>query len=359
MVTIVARTLEHSIDQEPSTEGGVAPGLVVALAAACLGMLVHQLSDAVSPHVVVIIVVVVAANTGVVRASHRPGLKLAGRRVLRLGIVFVGFRLSLSEVLDLGPRAFAAVCLVVVVTFFGTQLLGRWLGLSSSLSMLIATGYSICGASAIAAVEPFSDATDEDVAYAIALVTLCGSLAIGVLPTLGSLLGLSSHAFGSWVGASVHDVGQVVAAASIRDATALKAAVVVKLTRVSLLAPLLLGIAVSARRRASRSAGSASIAGPELVEGPAVGTRRPPILPMFIVMFLVAAAVRSTGTLSTGALSGIKQVETLMLGMGLAGLGSGVDIRRLRRLGGRPLALGLASWVLVAAAALGAVTVIA
>ncbi len=345
----MAETLEHQIDQEPGRVGRVAPGLAMAFVAACLGILVHEWSDAVSPHVVVVVLAAVAANIGVVRPSHRAGLTLAGRRLLRLGIVLVGFRLSISEVLDLGPRALAAVFFVVAVTFFGTQFLGRRLGLSRSLSMLVATGYSICGASAIAAAEPFSEATEEEVAYAIALVTLCGSLAIGVLPPLGSLIGLSSEVFGSWVGASVHDVGQVVAAASTRDAAALKAAVVVKLTRVALLAPLLTGIAVAARRRAASAPDSVAIAGPAV--------RRPPILPLFIVMFLAAAAVRSTDILSTTALSGVKQLETLMLGMGLAGLGSGVNIRRLRTLGGRPLVLGLVSWVLVAAAALGAVTI--
>lgn len=343
MVDIVQRPTEKT----PARPAGIMAGLLMAFVAACLGMLIHELSDAVSPHVVVVVLAAVAANIGIVRPAHRPGLKLAGRRILRIGIVLVGFRLSMSEVLDLGPRALVAVCAVVVITFFGTQYLGRKLGLSRSLSMLVATGYSICGASAIAAAEPFSDATEEEVAYSIALVTLCGSLAILVLPPLGSLMGLSSQIFGSWVGASVHDVGQVVAAASTRDTSALKAAVVVKLTRVALLAPLLTGVAISARRRAARTSAGAAVA---------MSARRPAILPLFVVMFLVAVAVRSTGVLSAGSLSGLKQLETLTLGMGLAGLGSAVDIRKLRTLGGRPLVLGLLSWLLVAGASLAAVS---
>ncbi len=338
--------LQRPTEKTPAQPAGNLAGLVMAFVAACIGILVHELSDAVSPHVIVVVLAAVAANIGIVRPAHRPGLKLAGRRILRIGIVLVGFRLSMSEVLDLGPRALIAVCAVVVITFFGTQYLGRKLGLSRSLSMLIATGYSICGASAIAAAEPFSDATEEEVAYSIALVTLCGSLAILVLPPLGSLMGLSSQIFGSWVGASVHDVGQVVAAASTRDNTALKAAVVVKLTRVALLAPLLTGVAISARRRSARTSVVTTVA----------AARRPPILPLFVVMFLVAVAVRSTGVLSSGSLSGLKQLETLTLGMGLAGLGSAVDIRKLRTLGGRPLVLGLLSWLLVAGASMAAVS---
>jgi uncharacterized integral membrane protein (TIGR00698 family) len=281
----------------------------------------------------------IGANVGVVRPALLPGVRTAGRRVLRMGIVLVGFRLSIGEVLDLGPRALAAVCIVVALTFTGTQVLGRRLGLSRPLSLLVAVGYSICGASAIAAAEPFSDASEEEVAYSIALVTLCGSLAIVVLPALGHAFGMGSEAFGSWVGASVHDVGQVVAAASTRDETALKAAVLVKLTRVALLAPLLLVVALRSHR--SRAA----------IER----AQRPPLLPLFVVLFLAAAAVRSSGVVPARALGDISQVESFLISMGLTGLGAGVRIARLRHVGGRPLVLGLISWVLVAAVSYGAV----
>ncbi|MEO6125913.1 MAG: putative sulfate exporter family transporter [Ilumatobacteraceae bacterium] len=335
------RTVQSRPDRGP-----LLPGLAVAFGLALVGIAVNKVAAAVSPHVVVVVLAALAANIGLIRPLHRPGLAFAGKRVLRAGIVLVGFRLSLSEVVHLGPRAILAVCVVVTITFFGTQYLGRKMGLSRSLSLLVATGYSICGASAIAAAEPFSDATEEEVAYAIALVTLCGSLAIGVLPVLGSLLHLSSQTFGSWVGASVHDVGQVVAAASTRDSTALKAAVIVKLTRVALLAPLLTGVAIAARRRTKTTTEETHLE----------TAKRPPLLPLFVGLFLVAIVIRSTDVLSSGLLDAIKQVETLLIGMGLAGLGSAVDIRRLRVLGGRPLVLGVLSWVLVAGAALAAVS---
>ena len=328
-------------------------GLVLAFAAALVGYGVHELFATVSPHVVAVVLGAVAANTGVVRSRHRPGLRLAGKRVLRIGIVLVGFRLSLGEVRDLGPRALIAVCVVVAITFTGTRWLGHRLGLSPSLSLLVATGYSICGASAIAAAEPFADATDEEVAYSIALVTLCGSLAIAVLPPLGALFGLSGHDFGAWVGASVHDVGQVVAAASTRDVVALKAAVVVKLTRVALLAPLLMGIAVASRRRSVGRTSAVTV--PVTVP---VTAKRPPLLPLFVALFLAAVVVRTVFDIPRRGLDGIQTAETILLGAGLFALGSGVDVGRLRGLGGRPLALGLISWILVATTALAAVTVL-
>jgi uncharacterized membrane protein YadS len=123
--------------------------------------------------------------------------------------------------------------------------------------------------------------------------------------------------------------------------------VVVKLTRVALLAPLLLVVAWQHRHPHPRVVRAAS--------GPAPA--RPPILPLFVVLFLVAAAVRSTGVLSTASLDAIGEVESFTVSMGLAGLGAGVRIDRLRRVGGRPLVLGLVSWVLVAAVSYVAVQV--
>jgi uncharacterized integral membrane protein (TIGR00698 family) len=344
----VVTTVDRSVVAQRAAS--IVPGLALALFGALLGAAIHSKSGSVSAHVVAVLVGAVAANVGLAGPLLQPGLRTAGRRVLRIGIALVGFRLSLGEVFDLGPRALFAVCIVVAITFTGTRALGRWLGLSPGLSLLVATGYSICGASAIAAAEPFSDATEEEVAYSIALVTLCGSLAIFVLPALGEMFGMSSQAFGSWVGASVHDVGQVVAAASTRDVVALKAAVVVKLTRVALLAPLLLGVAVAARRRAATAASAGDV---DAVDA----AKRPPILPLFVVMFLVAVAVRTTGVMSAASLDLTSQTESILISMGLVGLGAGVRIDRLRQVGGRPLVLGLISWVLVAGVSFAAVAI--
>ncbi len=314
-------------------------------------MALHEVVDWISPLVVAVLFGALAANVGLVRPPMRSGLRWSARNVLRAGIVLVGLRLSLREVAHLGPRALGAVVVVVVATFFGTQWLGRRLGLSPGLSLLVATGYSICGASAIAATEPFADATEEEVAYAIALVTMCGSLAIAVLPATASLLHMNDAHFGAWVGASVHDVGQVVATASTRNASALKSAVIVKLTRVALLAPLLAGISFSYRRRH---------AGGEHSGDEHAGDRPvPPVLPLFIVLFLVAVVVRTTGVIPDLWLVRVKNLETLLMGMGLVGLGAGVSLAKLRAVGRRPLALGLLSWLLVAAVSLAAAYVAA
>lgn len=315
------------------------PGLVLALAGGLAGWWVHTHVSQISAPVVAVVLGVLVGNSAL--ASHTAaGLRVAGRRFIRTGVVLLGLRISVGEVFDLGPALLAVVVLVVAITFVGTRHLGRRMGLSPGFSLLVATGWSICGASAIAAVEPLAGAEDEEVAYSVAMVTLCGSLAIVVLPVLAGLIGVPDAVFGAWTGASVHDVGQVVATASTRGDAALTVAVVVKLTRVALLAPLLASVGWR-QHRAGRS--------------PSVATARRAPVPAFLLAFLVAVTVRSTGWLSTDALGTAKWFETVMIAAGLVGLGGQVVWTRLRRLGGRPLALGLASWALVAAVSLPAV----
>lgn len=320
----------------------LAPGVAFALAGALLGIALHEVLSLLSALVVAVVIGIVAGNSGLIHPAMRPGLEFAGRNLLRAGVVVVGFRLSAGDLGDLGWPGAIAVMVTVAVTFVGMRWLGRKLGVPPGLSLLAATGFSICGASAIAAAEPLSDADRDEVAYALGLVALCGTLAIFVLPPLGTLFDLSPTLFGKWAGAAVHDVGQVVATASLEGDEALAAAVVVKLTRVVLLAPLLAFVAIGVRRRAG---------------GDPTATR-PPLLPLFVLLFLVAVAIRSTGVLGEAVLDHLRTLEGLLLGAGLVALGCGVDVRRLRRLGGRPLVLGMTSWVLMSAVALGTMAIV-
>jgi uncharacterized integral membrane protein (TIGR00698 family) len=296
---------------------------------------------ALSPLVMGVIVGAVVANTVALPDRMAPGVTFGARSLLRVGVVLLGFRLSLGDLAALGSDGLLVVAVVVSVTFVGTQALARVMGVPGDLGLLVATGYSICGASAIAAVDGVIAADEEETAYAVGLVTLCGTLSIAVLPLLAEPLGLAGEAFGTWVGGSVHDVGQVVATAAQDSEEAVAAATVVKLTRVVLLAPMIALIAYRHRRRLSAAGDQAEVA----------GTSHPPLVPLFVVGFLAAIVLRSTGVIPPSGLDAIKVAEKVFLTVALVGLGMGVRFDRLRRLGGRPLVLGLAAWVLVAGTA--------
>ena len=322
------------------------PGLglttIVAIVAFAVESLVKsQTPLVISPLVVAVVLGGLISNLGLIPDRFRSGLRFAARSLLRLGIVLLGLQLSFAQVRELGTPGLILVVFVVAITFVGTQWLGKKLGLSHGLSLLVATGFSICGASAIAAMRPVSDADDDDMAYAIALVTICGTLAIFLLPAFAEIIGFSGAQFGSWVGASVHDVAQTVATASTGNQEAQHAAIVVKLTRVMLLAPMVAGVSFARRRTSAKS---------QMVDenATASATKIPPLVPLFVVGFLIAISLNSFFDIPKAVLSDAKWIEKSLLASALVGLGAGVDARKLRSIGARPLVLGLISWLLIA-----------
>lgn len=322
----------------PAGNASALPGLAVVAAATAVSFGVSHVLPAVNPSTVAVVLGALVVNLGVHRPALHVGTHVASHRMLRTAVVLLGLQLGLQQLLHLGVGGAAVVVVTVATTFIGTQLLGRLLGVPPAQALLIATGFSICGASAVAAMEEVAGGDDDDTGIAVALVTLCGSLAILVLPALRGPLGLDPVAFGSWVGASVHDVGQTVATAS-RVPGALTSAVVVKLSRVILLAPLVAGVAVTQRRRTANATSSAA--------DTASSTRRPPLLPLFVVGFLTAIALASTGVLPASVLHLAKLAQEILLAAALFGLGTGIQLTVLRRTGGRALTLGLLSWLLV------------
>ena len=320
------------------------PGLAVAAVAALLAWLVHLALPAVPLLTAAVALGIVVGQVPALRPSLggalAPGLRFAARSLLRAGIVLLGLKLSLVDIAGLGWVTIATTVAVVVLTFVGTLGLGRALGLPGHQPVLVASGFAICGASAIGAMGATVRARDDEQAVPVALVTLCGTLAIAVLPALWHPLGLSATGFGHWVGAGVHDVGQVVATAQIAGTAALAVAVVVKLTRVLMLAPMVAITAAVERRRA------ADVAGP-----------RPAIVPLFVVGFLVAVLVNTFVPLPEWVLTGADVVQTALLAMALFALGASIRVAALVRTGWRALVVGLTSWVLVAALAYGAVLI--
>jgi len=300
------------------------PAVPLLTAAVLLGIVVGQLP------------VLRPALTGVLA----PGLTLASHSLMRVGVVLLGLKLSLVDIISLGWVTITSTVLIVLLTFFGTLWLGRRVGLPGHQPLLIATGFAVCGASAIGAMSGVVKAKDRDTATPVALVTLCGTLAIGVLPLLWHPLGLTDLQFGHWVGAGVHDVGQVVATAQIAGSAALAVAVVVKLTRVLMLAPLVASVAVYERRR---------------VGGVDRTVRRPPVVPLFVAGFVAMVLVRTFVPVPPAVLDAADLVQTVLLAMALFGLGTAVRLTDLVRTGGRALGVGLASWLLIAVLALAAV----
>jgi uncharacterized integral membrane protein (TIGR00698 family) len=316
------------------------PGLALVTVGVIAATVINAAVSSVSRLVVAVVIGALFGNFGLATPTTRPGLKFAGKKLMRVGVVLLGLRLSISQITDLGLTTLSVIVFTVFATFFGTQALGRRMGLSKGFCLLVGTGFGICGLSAIAAVEDASGASEDEVATAMGLVTLFGTLAIFVVPYVGGVIGLTDVELGTWVGASVHDTAQVVAAASTGSAAVLTTAIAVKLTRILLLAPIVAGVNI-ARSRAM--AASDTVA------------KRPSPIPLFVAGFMACVVIRTLDVLPDDVIDFAKTIEGLMLTAAMVGLGAGVDFGRIRQLGHRPLVLGVASWFGIAALSLTAV----
>ena len=336
-----------SFDPEALFERAYAilPGAAIALV---IGAVAHRFLGEwlpVSSLLIAILLGMALRTLGWVPWWAESGLKWAAKVLLRIGIVLLGLQLALGDIISLGWEVLVIVVITVVVTFLGMRLLGQVFGTGTATTALLATGTSICGASAVAAAASVLDRGDgrdsrgrplgEAAATALAVVTLWGTVAMLALPLLAPVLNLGASESGVWIGASVHEVGQVVAAGGMMGATALAVATVVKLARVLMLAPMVVAVRLVDGRTGS---------------GPGAG--RAPIIPLFVLGFLAAVLVSTFASIPAEASEFIAQVAAMLLTIAMAGVGAAVDLRTLLRTGGPALLLGGAGSVLASAVAL-------
>ena len=306
---------------------------------------INKLQSAISPLALCVLFGFMAANFATWPSWAEAGTKLASKKIMRIGVALLGFQLSVAALRAIGFKGVATVFLVVTFTIFGILALSKLFGMTGDLGLLIGVGFGVCGATAVAAIRPQTRATEEETSYAIALISLCGTLSIAVLPFLGHLMNLSTATFGAWTGAAVHDVGQVIATASIWNQDAISAAIVVKLARVCLLAPIVLILSIRHRRylKATNQTN--------------VTNEKVPVIPFFVLGFILVAIFHNSVTLPSRLNEDIVLTSKLLLGAGLVALGSSVRWKNIRAIGSKPLIMGLIAWVIVAGVALTAVRI--
>jgi uncharacterized integral membrane protein (TIGR00698 family) len=314
----------------------LAPGLALATSATTAVLVLGRFLPIVSPLLIAIVLGAIMFNLTPLPARMKPGLTFAAKKLLRVGVALLGLQLVFGDILALGPGMIAVVIAVVVLGIGGTMFAGRLLDLDWRQRFLIACGFSICGAAAVAAVDGVIDADEDEVLTAVALVVVFGTCMIPLIPLLSNMIGLSDVDSGLWAGGSIHEVAQVVAAGGAIGGGALAVAVVVKLARVVMLAPVI--AVVSARqRRLSHLTGD---------------VRRPSLVPLFVLAFLACTALRTTGVIPENGLAGAKLAQTALLTAAMFALGAGVNVAALRKVGIRPFLLALISTAWVAAIAL-------
>lgn len=315
---------------------GVVPGLLLTGGIAGLAFLLRRIPGMglFSPMILATLLGMVFHNLIGAPAVTKPGITFSLKRILRLGIILLGLQLAATQVVEVGFVGASVILATLFATFVFTKWFGHVIGVDHRLAELIAAGTSICGASAVIATNTVTQGSDEDVAYAVACVTVFGSLAIFLYPLLPTVLHLNAAAFGLWSGSSIHEIAQVVAAAFQDGERAGQVATIAKLTRVMMLAPLVISLGfIAARRAAHANDGS---------------KRKAPPMPWFVLGFIGLVVLNSVIKIPAQPKQWIVVATTALLSMALAAMGLETDFRKLQAEGLKPLGLAAAAWMFIA-----------
>jgi uncharacterized integral membrane protein (TIGR00698 family) len=262
-----------------------------------------------------------------------PGVVFSSKNILRFAIVFYGFRVTYQQVFAVGVEALIVDAVIVIGTFvLGWQLGVKVFKLDRDSSMLIASGASICGAAAVIATEGTLKSEAHKVSMAVATVVLFGTVAMFLYPILynSGILGFDAKTYGIYAGATIHEVAQVVVAGNAVGAEAGDTAVIVKMTRVMMLAPFLVALAFFLSRGTQKSTEKSKI-----------------MIPWFAVYFLIVVGFNSLNLLPKAAVDTINTIDTFLLAMAMAALGIETNLNKIKNVGMKPiyLALTLFAWL--------------
>jgi len=285
-------------------------------------------------------------NTVGLHRVFRPGVQTY-EFWLKVGIVALGVRFVLGDIVKLGGISLVQILVDMVVAGAIILAAARLFGLSGKLGSLLAIGTSICGVSAIVAAKGAIRARNSDVGYAIAAILALGAVALFTLPLLGHGIGLTDHEFGLWAGLAVDNTAETTATGYLYSEQAGKIAVLVKSTRNALIGFVVLGFALYWASR-----GQADHIAPGLRARASFIWEK---FPKFVLGFLAVSAIATAGWLSKGQSANIANVSKWAFLLTFAGVGLNTNIRELVRTGWRPLLVAVVGLVVVAAVSLGLV----
>jgi len=299
------------------------PGLFLSVAIAVF-------SFAVARQLPFISAVLLAVLTGMLLAStlHREpvlavGTAFAARRLLRVGVVLLGVRLTFSDVAAIGVPAFVAVVAAMSIVALTTAVLARLCNVPVGLATLLGVGTAVCGNSAILATAPVIDARAKDVTFAVAVITVSGTVALVTFPLIAAMFNVSDTVFGFFAGIAINDTAQVVAAGAAYSPQALEVATVVKLLRNTLMAPLIVIIAIVQAFTSRRGVNTSETVFVSAVKA----------FPLFVAGFLGVVLLRSVGVIPVSVVAPLSFVSTGLITVAVAAVGLSTDVRTFRRIG--------------------------
>lgn len=256
-----------------------------------------------------------------------PGILFCSKQLLRAGIVLYGFRLTFQSVAAIGAPAIGIDAAVVAGTLLLGVLLGRALKMDRDLALLTSTGSAICGAAAVLGAEPVVKAAPHKTAVAVSTVVIFGTVSMFLYPALwrAGILGLTPEQMGLYTGATLHEVAHVVGAGNAMGAEIADGAVIVKMIRVMMLAPVLVILSIILARRDSAAGGNSE--------------KRKITIPWFAFLFLAVIGFNSLHLLPAELVDAINTLDTFLLTMAMTALGAESSFEKFKKAGARPFLL--------------------
>lgn len=320
--------MSFSKENRAGTLSGIVFVAIFAAAATMIASINAVSSLGISPLVVGIVIGIFYANTlhNHIPGAWERGIVFSGKKILRFAIVFYGFRITFQQIAEVGMEGFLVSLIMLSTTFIlGTIIGQKFFKMDRDTSMLTASGAAVCGAAAVLATEPVLKAQEHKAAVAVSMVVLFGTIAMFLYPALYSagVFDMDARTFGIFVGGTIHEVAQVVAVGGAYGPEASDAAVIVKMTRVIMIAPMLiiLGIYLS---YSARKTGS---------EGGVIKL----VIPWFAVYFIGMAGFNSLHLVPENIVSVINEIDTFLLTMAMTALGMGTRFAKFKGLGLAPL----------------------
>ena len=320
--------MPFSVDKRRGTLNGIIFVAIFAAAATMISGIEAVSSLGISPLVVGIVIGIFYANTlhNNIPREWDSGITFSGKKILRFAIVFYGFRITFQQIAEVGIDGFMVSLIMLTTTFvLGTYLGQKVFKMDRDTSMLSASGASVCGAAAVLATEPVLKAEEHKAAVAVSMVVLFGTIAMFLYPAMYSagMLDMNAREFGIYVGGTIHEVAQVVAVGGAFGQESSDAAVIVKMTRVIMIAPMLILLGFYLSYTAKKSGAEA--------EGVSL------VIPWFAVYFVGMAGFNSLHVVPENIVSIINEIDTFLLTMAMTALGMGTRFAKFKGLGLSPI----------------------
>lgn len=313
----------------------ILPGMIFTTILAWVSMQIQQINLVKDFHLsslIIAIVLGILINNFIKMPSLlNNGISFSSKKILRLAVVLLGFKLSFSEVSQIGIKGFILVTIVTTTTIIFAVCLGKKLGLDRNLALLIGAGSSICGASAIAAVAPVIKAEEKDITFAIATITIFGTIAMFAYPLFYRFFQIPDLLYSVWAGCSIHEVAQVVAAGFAAGDQAGQFATLVKLTRVLLVIPVALVLGLLQIRKEKKNSWSID----QLT------------VPWFVLAFLAVVIINSINIVPGNIVNAFTWLDGFLLTVAMTALGLETNIVKMRQVGIRPFYVGLITSIFI------------